>query len=81
MALLMALRMEIANMNGLVGYSNPSSDSPMQIQPQTLSERLSNKKASLEAQLKGVDETIALLDKNPEIQLVLDHLAKLNFGF
>ena len=82
MALLMASKMEIAKMNGLVGYGNQAvTESPMQLRNRTLSERLGDKKANLETQLKDVNDTIALLDKNPEIQVVLDHLAKLNFGF
>ena len=52
-----------------------------EVRPMTISERLKTRKENLEKELAGVNETIALFEKNPGTQQVLDALAKLNLNF
>ena len=46
-------------------------------QQQTLTERLEGQKASLEARLREIDAVLYQLESNPEMQNILDSLARI----
>lgn len=50
-----------------------------QYQPPTVRERLENQKRNLEAELATINEAIAALDQNPEVERVLTILGRAHF--
>lgn len=47
------------------------------IRPQTLTERLSHEKANLETRLKEINSVLKHLESNPDVQYILDAVARL----
>lgn len=48
--------------------------------PQTVTQRLAERKKCLEFELQQVNEVLATFEAQPQVQQVLDALAKINFG-
>lgn len=53
--------------------------SPMQMRQPSLTENLKNRKVGLENQLSEINAAIEALEKNPELQSLLDLIAKVRY--
>ena len=54
-------------------------DSPSAYRPPSVLERLTDEKQRCESRLAQVNDALALLEKNPDITIVLETLSKIGF--
>lgn len=61
-------------MNSLIG----TADCPKEYYPPPLSKRLSQRKQELESQLEKINKALDLLEKTPQIAILMDTISQLN---